>query len=93
MRIKFGDILYEVTQAVAPENSRYMRVNCHGCQYVIDCESPTLAQWLMATLLTEGYFNASGVDYTYDLGHFEWYNACESKTEEQMKFAKWINPK
>lgn len=92
MRILFRDSIFEVTEVRTTDNSRYVRVDAgKSRQFVIDCETPSLAQYLKLVLLTQGYFDASGVDYTESLGDVDWYNYCDSKTEKQMKLGKWVD--
>lgn len=97
MRIKFGDRIYEATEVIyAGYSERYVYISCSNGRYVIDCEEPNYAKWLMTTLLHEGYFDASGVDYTkmnynYDEVHKKWFKYCDNKIEKQKVFDKWIN--
>jgi hypothetical protein len=69
---------------------RFVKVRTPIGYYVIDCEEPNYARWLMNIMLTKGYFNASGVDYD-NSNDPTWVEYCKNKTEEQKVFGKWIN--
>lgn len=97
MRIKFGDKILEVDRVYhAGGIDRFVSVcpassNTH---YLIDCEELGYAKWLMFILLTRGYFDASGVDYSNDCNMqslTQWETYCYEKTEEQKVFGKWVN--
>ena len=96
MRVKFGNKILEIDRvyhaggtdrfvSVYPTSSKFD----NSC-YIIDCEESGYARWLMAILLTKGYFNASGVDYD-NSNDPTWFEYCRNKTEEQKVFSKWVN--
>ena len=91
MRIKFGNKIMESSYVCNPGGQdRFVGVKTPNGLYVIDCEEPNYAKWLMHVLLTKGYFNASGVDYD-NSNDPTWFEYCINKTEEQKVFDKWIN--
>lgn len=98
MRIKFKEKILEVNKVFYLEDdgddNRFVSVYpVDSVPYLIDCEEPNYAIWLMTTLLCDGYFDASGVDYTdsCDDGFMSWISQCLEKMEEQKVFDKWIN--
>ncbi len=91
MRIKFGNKVMETNYICnLGGQSRFVDVITPIGHYVIDCEEPNYASWLMTFMLTKGYFNASGVDYD-NSDNPGWFKYCKNKTEEQKVFGKWIN--
>ena len=92
MRIKIRNKIFEVDLVIHSKDSRFVEVRTsNNSIYSIDCEKLNYAEWLMHKLLTDGYFDASGVDYNNDQGDMSWYQYCYDKTEEQKVFEKWIN--
>ena len=93
MRIQFGNEIIKVNYVYNPFQDRFVDVNTPDGTYIIDCEEPNYASWLMSNMLTKGYFNATGVDYNNITNHPDptWYEYCRNKTEEQKVFGKWIN--
>ena len=91
MRIKFGNKIIESDYVCNPGGQdRFVYIKTPNGQYVIDCEEPNYAKWLMDVLLTKGYFNATDVDYdnSQDDG---WIKYCINKTEQQKVFGKSIS--
>lgn len=93
MRVKFGHVIYETDRVSCPGEGegRFVYVNTFNGLYAIDCETVGGAKWLMNKILTDGYFNASGVDYNNDQDDFDWFAYCINKTDDQKVFNKWIN--
>lgn len=90
MRIKFGNKVMEVDYVYnAGGHDRFVSVNTSNGYYMIDCEEDEYARWLINTMLTKGYFDASGVDYD-NSNDSTWITYCINKTEEQKVFGKWI---
>ena len=90
MRIKFGNKVMEVDYVCNPGgHDRFVDVNTPKEHYIIDCEEHEYARWLITTMLTKGYFDASGVDYD-NSNDPTWFRYCINKTEEQKVFDKWI---
>ena len=91
MRVQFGNKIVEANHVCNPGGQdRFVDVITPIGHYVIDCEEPNYASWLMSIMLTKGYFNASGVDYD-NSNDPKWFEYCRNKTEEQKAFGKWIN--
>ena len=91
MRVQFGNKIVEASHVYNPGvQDRFVDVITPIGHYVIDCEEPNYAHWLMSIMLTKGYFNASGVDYD-NSNDPTWFEYCRNKTEEQKVFRKWIN--
>ena len=91
MRVQFGNKIMETDYVCNPGGQdRFITVGTRTGYFVIDCEEPNYASWLMTIMLTRGYFNASGVDYD-NSNDPTWFEYCENKTEEQKVFGKWIN--
>ena len=91
MRVQFGNKIVEVNYVCNPGGqSRFVDIDTPIGHYVIDCEKPSYASWLIETMLINGYFNASGVDYD-NSNDPTWFEYCENKTEEEKVFGKWIN--
>ena len=91
MRIKFRNKIIEFDHAHQSGGAdRFVEVWSTKNKYMIDCETNNYAKWLMSTLLTDGYFDASGVDYD-NSNDPTWFEYCRNKTEEQKVFGKWIN--
>lgn len=92
MRVQFGNKIVEADYICNPGGQdRFVYVRTANGHYVIDCEEPNYANWLIDIMLTKGYFNASGVDYD-NTNDPTWIEYCTNKTEEQKVFGKWINP-
>jgi hypothetical protein len=93
MRIKFGHVIYETDFVSCPgeDEGRFVTVKTSNGVYSIDCETNAGAKWLMHKMLTDGYFNATGVDYNNDQNDMDWFGYCIDKTEDQKVFNKWIN--
>ena len=93
MRVKFGHKIYETDMVSCPgeDEGRFVTVRTPNGLYSIDCETPSGASWLMHKFLTDGFFNASGVDYNNDQDDLDWFGYCWDKTEEQKVFHNWIN--
>ena len=93
MRIQFGNKILEANSVFCfGGKNRFIDINTSMGHYVIDCEEPHYAKWLMNIMLTKGYFNASGVDYD-NSNDSTWFKYCNNKTEEQKVFGKWIRTK
>lgn len=93
MRIQFGNKILETNYIVnLGGQDRFIDIHTPIGHYVIDCEEPHYASWLMKIMLTRGYFNASGVDYD-NSNDPTWFEYCNNKTEEQKVFGKWITTK
>ena len=92
MRIKFGRKICEVDRVhhSLDNDERFVIVFTSNGKYYIDCESKNGAVWLMYTMLTKGYFNATGIDYNNVENDKSWFEYCLSKNEEQKVFNKWI---
>lgn len=90
MRVQFGNKIVEADYVSNPGGLEFVYVCTPRGHYVIDCEEPNYASWLMNIMLTNGYFNASGVDYD-NSNDPTWVHYCMNKTEEQKVFGKWIN--
>lgn len=91
MRVRFGNKIAEVHYIYnLGGQDRFVNVRTPIGYYVIDCEEPNYASWLMDIMLTKGYFDASGVDYD-NSNDPTWVEYCINKTEEQKVFGKWIN--
>ena len=90
MRIQFGNKIIETNYISNPGGQEFVYVRTPNGHYVIDCEEPNYAHWLMNIMLTKGYFDASGVDYD-NSNDFSWIEYCMNKTEKQKVFGKWIN--
>lgn len=91
MRIKFGNKIIEFDHACQSGGTdRFVEVWSKKHKYTIDCETDNYARWLMSILLTDGYFDASGVDYD-NSNDWDWLDYCINKTDEQRVFEKWIN--
>ena len=91
MRVQFGNKIVETNYVCNPGGQdRFVHVSTSNGYYVIDCEELNYARWLINTMLTKGYFNASGVDYD-NSNDPTWLEYCRNKTEEQKVFGKWIN--
>lgn len=93
MRVKFRHTIYEADKVSCPgeDEGRFVTVKTSNGLYSIDCETISGAKWLMVKMLTDGYFDASGVDYNNDQDDLDWFGYCLNKTEEQKVFHKWIN--
>lgn len=91
MRVRFGNKIVETNYVCNPGGQdRFVEVNTPIGHYVIDCEEPSYASWLMNTMLINGYFDASGVDYD-NSDDPTWFKYCRNKIEEQKVFGKWMN--
>ena len=91
MRIKFRNKIIEFDRAFQlGGEDRFIEVWSTKHKYTIDCETNDYAKWLMYTLLTDGYFDASGVDYD-NSNDQSWVDYCNNKTDEQRVFGKWIS--
>lgn len=90
MRVQFGNKIVETNYVCNPGGQEFVYVRTPTGHYVIDCEEPNYAHWLITTMLTKGYFDASGVDYD-NSNDLTWIEYCINKTEEQKVFGKWIN--
>ena len=91
MRIKFGHKIIEFDHACQLSwADRFVEVWSMKHKYTIDCETNNYARWLMSILLTDGYFDASGVDYDNSQDS-TWIEYCVNKTDDQKVFGKWIN--
>lgn len=91
MRVQFGNKIVETNYVCNPGGQdRFIHVSTPNDHYVIDCEEPNYANWLISIMLTKGYFDASGVDYD-NSDDSTWFEYCRNKTEEQKVFGKWIN--
>ena len=88
MRVRFRNKIVETNYVC--NLGRFVNVVTPIGDYVIDCEDPNYASWLMSIMLTKGYFNASGVDYDSS-NDPTWLEYCRNKTEEQKVFGKWNN--
>lgn len=91
MRIKFKNRIYEVDYVSNPKDTNIVNVRTSNGVYSIDCEEHNYAIWLLSTMLTKGYFDASGVDYNNDQNDSSWYKYCKNKTENEKVFGRWIN--
>ena len=97
MRIKFGHVIYETDFVSCPvkDEGRFVTVKTFDGIYSIDCETNAGAKWLMHKMLTDGYFDATGLcywsDYNNDKNDMDWFEYCINKTEDQKVFKKWIN--
>ena len=91
MRIRFGNKIIEFDHACQLGGTdRFIEVWSTKHKYTIDCETNNCARWLMSTLLTNGYFDASGLDYD-NSNDQTWIDYCNNKTDEQKVFISWIN--